>query len=454
MIANQSAETREVPDWTFSPHPAVEQAIRTVFAQHPPLYPVGLKRLRRFFKNLGDPHLKQPFTFHVAGTNGKGSTLAFLQAIFEAAGMTVHKYTSPHLVSFDERIVVGGKNITPELLLKLIDECAQAAIGEEISFFEFFTALSFLAFSRSPADAVLLETGLGGLYDATNVVEGGRLVTLLTSISHDHMHILGDTLPEIATQKAGIIKPLSPCVVAPQENDVADVFIKQARALKSPYYLYGKDWEIAIYADGFEYKSARHMFHLPNPRLLGHHQLYNAGLAIAALENSPYAAILEHPVLEQAMQRVTWPGRLQKITSGPLAGLLPTGWELWLDGAHNDAGAAVVAEQATFWDKKQPLHLITAMKRTKDVSGFYSHLLPHAASIQAVDSSWIDAPMLTAEDLCDQIRTMGYTDVKTAATLESAIRALTFQFSAPQRILVTGSLYLVGHALKQQQQTA
>ncbi len=454
MTGNQSAETMEVPDWTFSPHPAVEQAIRVVFAQHPPLYPVGLKRLRRFFKNLGDPHLKLPLTFHVAGTNGKGSTLAFLQAIFETAGMTVHKYTSPHLVSFDERFVVDGKNITTQLLLGLIDECSQAAIGEEISFFEFFTALAFLAFSRSPADAILLETGLGGLYDATNIVESGNLVTLLTSISYDHMHILGDTLPEIATQKAGIIKPQTPCVVAPQEEDVVAVFVKQARALEAPVFLYGKDWEIAIDAGGFEYKSARHAFHLPTPRLQGHHQLYNAGLAIAALENSPYTEILEQPVLEQAMQRVAWPGRLQKITSGPLAALLPAGWELWLDGAHNDAGAAVVAEQAILWSNEQPLHLITAMKRTKDVSGFYGHLLPHAASIQALDSSWIDAPMLTAEDLCDQIRAMDYTNVKTAATLESAIKSITFQFSAPQRILVTGSLYLVGHALKQQQQQA
>ncbi|MDE2336336.1 MAG: bifunctional folylpolyglutamate synthase/dihydrofolate synthase, partial [Alphaproteobacteria bacterium] len=322
MTGPHSAGTAGLPDWTFSPHPALEQAIRDVFARHPPLYPVGLARLRGFFKKLGNPHLRLPFTFHVAGTNGKGSTLAFLQAVLETAGLRVHKYTSPHLVSFDERIVVGGQNIAPESLLELIVEGERAATGEEISFFEFFTALAFLAFSRNPADAVLLETGLGGLYDATNVVES-NLVALLTGISYDHMQILGDTLPEIAAQKAGIIKPRMPCVIAPQEENVIGVFIRQAAALKSPTFVYGKDWTVTPRPDGFTYESARHTFRLPPPRLQGRHQLFNAGLALAALENSPHAALLEQNILEEAMNRVTWPGRLQKITTGKLAALLP-----------------------------------------------------------------------------------------------------------------------------------
>ncbi len=451
MTGTQSAESMESPDWTFSPHPAVEQAIRSVFAEHPPLYPENLKNLLHFLKTLGNPHLRLPFTFHVAGTNGKGSTLAFLQATFETAGLRAHKYTSPHLVSFDERIVLSGRNIAPDLLLSLIDECARAAAGEEISFFEFFTALAFLAFSRLPADVVLLETGLGGRLDATNVVEGENLIALLTSISHDHMHVLGETLPEIATQKAGIIKPLSPCVIAPQEEVVNGVFLKQAATVESPAFLYGRDWTIVPRADdSFEYKSAKHDFLLPNPALQGQHQLYNAGLAIAGIEKSPYAEMLRQPLLEKALQRVSWPGRLQQITSGALASLMSAGWELWLDGAHNDAGAEALARQAILWNDEKPLHLITAMKRTKDVSSFYGHLLPHAASVQTVDSSWIDAPMLTAEDLRARILSMNYDNVKTSSTLESAIRAIAFQFSAPQRILVTGSLYLVGHALKHQ----
>ena len=450
MSKGQSAERIELSDWTFSPHPDVEQAIRDVFINHPPLYPNGLGRQRHFLNKLGNPHQNLPFIFHVAGTNGKGSTLAFLQAVFESAGLTVHKYTSPHLVRFEERIVIAGKTIAPELLLELIAECSTAAKGEEVSFFEFFTALAFLAFSHHPATTVLLETGLGGLYDATNVVGGDHLVSLLTSISYDHTHILGNTLPEIAAHKAGIIKPQAPCVIAPQDDAVADVFLKQSKAVSAPIYIYGNNWQINSHPDGFEYKGAHHTFSLPWPHLQGRHQVYNAGLALAALENSPYNSLLKQKILEQAMQCVNWPGRLQKITSGPLAALLPAGWELWLDGAHNDSGAETLADQTKLWGKTLPLHLVTAMKKTKDVSGFYRHLLPHAASVQAVESFLIDAPMLSAEDLRDQIGAMGYERVKTAATLESALTALAFQFSTPQRILVTGSLYLVGSALKRQ----
>jgi len=454
MLKVQSAKNIELSDWTFSPQPAVEEAIRHIYTKYPPLYPAGLERQMPFLKKLGNPQQKLPFIFHVAGTNGKGSTLAFLQAIFETAGLSVHKYTSPHLVQFEERIVINGKTIAPELLLDLIGKCEEAAKGEKISFFEFFTALAFLAFAQQPATAVLLETGLGGLYDATNIVGGNQLVSLLTRISYDHMHILGNTLPEIAMNKAGIIKPHTPCVIAPQEDIVTGIFLKQAAAVEAPAYIYGNDWKITPYTGGFEYKSTHHKFRLPSPCLQGQHQLYNAGLALAALENSPFSSVLEQKILERAMQRVDWPGRLQKITTGPLAKLLPRDWELWLDGAHNDSGAEILADQAKLWARETsgalPLHLVTAMKQTKDVSGFYRHLLPHAATVQVIEANWADTPMQTAEDLSGQIRTMGYEQVKTAATLESAIKALAFQFSAPQRILVTGSLYLVGHALKGQ----
>lgn len=450
MLQAQSAKYTASSDWTFSPQPEVEDAIRGIFAKYPPLYPAGLERQTPFLNKLGNPHQKLPFVFHVAGTNGKGSTLAFLHAIFEAAGLAVHKYTSPHLVRFEERIIVGGKTIAPDTLLSLITECEEAAQGEQISFFEFFTGLAFLAFSRAPAAAVLLETGLGGLYDATNVIGGNNLVALLSRISYDHMHILGNTLPEIAANKAGIIKHKAPCVIAPQETVVNEAFLKQASVMESPVYAYGQNWRITPHPHGFEYKSEHHKFHLPLPRLLGTHQLYNAGLAIAALENSPFTSLLEQKMLERAMQSVDWPGRLQRIARGPLARLLPSGWELWLDGAHNDSGAEVIAEQAKLWGDTLPLHLITAMKKSKDVSGFYRPILPYIQSVHALTANWADTPMLTAEELTKQLRTMGYDQAKIAATLESAIKSLTFQFSAPQRILVTGSLYLVGHALKRQ----
>jgi dihydrofolate synthase/folylpolyglutamate synthase len=439
------------PGWTYSPVPDVENAVQEIRRKYPATYPEGVGRVHALLEKLGNPHRQLPFIFHVAGTNGKGSTLAFLQAVFEAGGLSVHKYTSPHLVRFEERIVLAGKMIGPELLLALIGECDRAAAGSPVSFFEFFTVLAFLASARQPAAAMLLETGLGGAYDATNVVGGDRLVSLLTCISYDHIHVLGSTLPEIALHKAGIIKPGRPCIIAPQTSPAAmEVFSRQAAAVAAPVHAYGRDWEVAFTADGFEYKSASNRFHLPLPRLVGRHQLDNAGTALAALEKSPYARLLQQKILERAMQNVSWPGRLQQVTEGPLAELLPQGWELWLDGAHNDSGAETLAGQAKAWGTALPLHLVTAMKRTKDVKGFYQLLLPHAATVQAVETGMIEAPMTAAAALSEQIRQTGYERVTVAADLEGALRSLVSQYQSPQRILITGSLYLVGHALKEQ----
>lgn len=449
MQLNSSNVMPSPPLWTYSPVPAVESAVQDIRRRYPATYPAGLERVHSFLEKLGHPQHRLPFVFHVAGTNGKGSTLAFLQAVFEAGGLSVHKFISPHLVRFEERIILNGRMIAPEVLLSLIHECDAAAGGEGVSFFEFFTGLAFVAYSRAPAAALLLETGLGGLYDATNVIGGDKIVSLLTTISYDHMHILGRTLPEIARNKAGIIKHGCPAVVAPQAAEVTEVFHRQADAVQAPLSLYGRDWEIIPAPGRFEYKSAGHSFTLPRPRLQGEHQLYNAGVAMAALEKSPYAFLLEQKILEQAMESVVWAGRLQHLTIGPLAAVLPPGWELWLDGAHNDSGAEILLQQLKHWQDGKPLHLVTAMKKTKDSAGFYRRLLAHVASIQAVDVSWIEAPMMSAEKLCDQIRGMGYTPVQPVKNLESALRALVFQFKTPQRILITGSLYLVGHALKE-----
>jgi dihydrofolate synthase/folylpolyglutamate synthase len=439
------------PGWTYSPVPDVESAVQEIRRKYPATYPEGIERVHALLEKLGNPHRQLPFIFHVAGTNGKGSTLAFLQAVFEAGGLAVHKYTSPHLVRFEERIVLAGKMIGPEPLLALIKECDRAAAGSPVSFFEFFTVLAFLASARQPAAAVLLETGLGGAYDATNVVGGDRLVSLLTCISYDHVHVLGSTLPEIARHKAGIIKPGRPCIIAPQTSpEVLEVFSRQAAAAAAPVYAHGRDWEIAFTADGFEYRGASGRFHLPLPQLVGRHQVDNAGTALAALEKSPYAGLLQQKILERAMQNVSWPGRLQRVAEGPLAELLPEGWELWLDGAHNDSGAEMLAAQAKDWGSPLPLHLVTAMKRTKDARGFYQHLLPYAATVQAVETGMIEAPMTEAEALKEHIRQMGYERVTVAGDLGSALRSLVSQYRSPQRILITGSLYLVGHALKEQ----
>lgn len=442
--------------WTFSPDPAVEAAVADVAAKYPPLMPAGLQRFEGYLKALGDPHLHLPPVFHAAGTNGKGSTLAFLQAALEAGGKSVHKFTSPHLVRFEERIVLNGKNIGGGLLLGLIAECNRAAAGYEVSFFEFFTALAFLAFSRTPADAVLLETGLGGLLDATNVVE--RSIAVLTRISLDHTHILGGTLPEIAAQKAGIIKRGCPAVTAPQPGaGVMEVFEKQAAAMDTALF---RDWRVSDPAGcglplspcgkgGFVYESAAFTFHLPLPALAGAHQVVNAGTAIAALSCSPFSGLLKQDVLAAAMRTVSWAGRMQRITRGPVADLLPPGWEIWLDGAHNDSGAEVLAAQAKEWGAASggPLFLVTAMKFNKGPDDFYGPLAPFVTAARVLDAD-IGAPMMAAPALCDYIRKAGIADVAAAGDLESAVSALTSQGGSAGRILIAGSLYLAGYVLR------
>lgn len=443
---NSAPQRNITRDWTYSPLPAVEQAINDIRRKYAPLRPAGLEFTRRMMARLGDPQLRLPPVFHVAGTNGKGSSLAFIQAIFEAGGLSVHKFISPHLVQFDERIVVAGKPIDSDLLLDLIDECDRATGGDIVSFFEFFTALAFLAFTRAKADATLLETGLGGIFDSTNVVE--KSVAMLTRISFDHMRLLGDTLPEIAVNKAGIIKKNCPVVIAPQHDaGVLDVFLGRAREMDAPASLGGRDWKVTPVADGFRYEGKIFNGVLPLPRLVGAHQLVNAGTAIAALEQSAFKHLLTQDTLEKAMQRVEWQGRMQQLKKGHLADLLPEGWELWVDGAHNDSGAEVLAAQAKAWGAEKPLHIITGFKRKKEPDTFYRVLAGVPRTIQAVDAA-IDAPMMSAAELCDYLSKTGFPSAKPAANLESAIKSLAFQFDTPQRIIITGSLYLVGHALK------
>jgi dihydrofolate synthase/folylpolyglutamate synthase len=433
-------------DWVFSPDPVVEALISGTRAKHAPLFPEDTRRIRAFLSCLGDPHLKLPPVFHVAGTNGKGSTLAFLQAIFEAAGLRVHKYTSPHLARFEERIVLGGKNIAEDTLSDLIRACDAASGEKPVSFFEFFTALAFLAFSQAPADVLLLETGLGGMHDATNVVPRPA-ASILTRISFDHMHILGGSLPEIARHKAGILRKGTPAAVAPQPGaGVMEVFRQKAAELGAPLF---QDWAARSAAEGrFAYNSENFAFDLPLPRLQGRHQIVNAGTAMAALEAAGFTRLLRQDILEDAMRRVSWPGRLQRLREGPLIGLLPPGCELWLDGAHNDSGAEALADQAVSgWNDGKPLDLVTAFKRKKDIASFYGRLQPHVGRVACVEPM-VEAPMLGAEELCGFLTTLGFAGAFPAETLETALRALSFPDGTPRRILITGSLYLVGRVLR------
>jgi len=438
------------PRWNYSADPALDAMIAHIRDTYPPHVPAGLDRFHSLLGALGDPQLLLPPVFHVAGTNGKGSTVAFLQAMLEAGGKRVHRFISPHLVRFSERIVLGGREIPDDLLKSLITEVDAAAKGHEISFFEFFTALAFLAFARHPADAVLLEVGLGGLLDATNVIDNPACA-VITRISYDHMRTLGDTLPAIAAQKAGIIKRGCPAAVAPQfDPAVLPVFdAVAAESGASCLQAGGRDWQVTPVQGGFRYRAGDVVFDLPLPALQGAHQILNAGAAITALRLSPFAALANVQTLSEALRRVRWAGRLERLQSGVLAALLPAGWELWVDGAHNDSGADTLREQIATWAAADglPLHLVTAFKARKTPDDFFRRLAGCFASAQAVAFD-IDAPMEPPAALAALLTAEGYDNVGVSESLPAALRALCFEYPAPARILVTGSLYLVGHALK------
>lgn len=436
-----------VPHWEFSPDARVDSAVSALYKKYPPILPDGTARVRDLLQRLGNPHLNLPPIYHVAGTNGKGSTLAFLQAIFESAGKSVHKYTSPHLVRFEERIVLNGQMIAPDVFLDLMRECEVAADLLHISFFEFFTALTMLAFSRYPADAVLVETGLGGKFDATNIFDHAA-ATILTRISYDHQRILGSSLDSIARHKAGILRSGVPAIIAEQvDASVMEAFADEITATGAPVFACNAAWQVGDVGDDFTYASQNFDLVLPKPSLAGDHQLQNAGCAIAALEFSGRADILTQDILERAMQSVTWQGRLQQITDGKIAALLPAGFELWLDGAHNDSGAEILIPAMKKWRSEMPLYVITAFKRGKDSPGFYKQVVYQADDFQVLGEQ-IGPHMLPATELCDMLRSLGAAKVNAAENLESALGALVFQFKPPARILVTGSLYLVGHVLK------
>ncbi len=440
-------QTSSRPRWIYSPDQEVEIALTAIQKKYPPLYSGGIERTTALLGKLGNPQLSLPPVFHVAGTNGKGSTLAFLQAIFEAGGLSAHKYTSPHLVRFEERFVINGQMIGKEVFLSLLEDCAHAAEGLEVSFFEITTVLMFLAAARIKADVLLLETGLGGALDATNVVPSTTAV--ITRISFDHMHILGNTLPEIAYNKAGIMRKGRPCIIARQPDPaVMKVFEDEAARSGAQLFCAGREWNTFLSEQGFRYERSSCKFDLPLPALKGPHQIDNAGAAIAALEKSQFSFLLKQDILAAAMERVSWPGRMQRLATGPAAGLLPAGWELWLDGAHNDSGAEILVAQAKAWGAEKPLHIVTAMKHDKDAAAFFRPLASHLCSTTVILEDIIGEPMMSSSALCEHLKRAGAPDVSTSETLESAVRNIALKYPSPQRILIAGSLYLAGHVLR------
>lgn len=414
---------------------------------------LSLDRTYRFLERLGNPHLKLPPVVHVAGTNGKGSTVATLYALLTAAGHSVHTYTSPHLVHVTERIRLAGEFITSEALIDVLTECIEINNDEPITFFEMFTCASFLALSRTSADWLILETGMGGRLDTTNVIPKPA-VTIITTVSYDHMKFLGDSLPQIAKEKAGIMKAGVPCVIGHQiaeaiQAGVMEVFQIQSQALSTstPLFREGAEWCAAPESGQMLFRYGDDSILLPKPALSGNHQYWNAGAALAAFRIiAPDHFTPE--ILSTGLNATSWPGRLQTLENHPYRALLPEGWHLIIDGGHNDSAGAILAEQMERWSEEDglPLHLVVAMVNRKDATAFLKPLLPHAASLTATEIE-NEATTYKKEEMAAIASDLGFKDVQLAASVPDALRALATANQAPARVLVTGSLFLMGNIL-------
>lgn len=424
--------------------PVLTAALDRIKALHPKVIDLSLERIERLLINLGSPHLKVPPVVHVAGTNGKGSVIAFMRAVLEASGYRVHVYTSPHLVSFTERIRLCGALIDPTLLADLIAHIEDINGDAPITFFEITTAAAYQAFAQIPADILLLETGLGGRLDATNVVPRPH-ATVLTPIAMDHMSYLGNSLAAIAAEKAAIMKHNVPCICAEQQADAAAVIEDAASTVGTEIALQNRDWTVEDDPFGtVRYTDAQTEWSVPRPALTGPHQIANLGVALATLARLPLA--IPSFGLRSGMRNVQWPARCQRLTTGPLCVSLPMGWDLWLDGGHNpsagDALAAWLADEPTL------TVAICGMMANKDVAGFLDPLASHLAALATVPIPGHDS-CASAEDLAHVAREAGIGDVTPAATVETALAALQPHLTTHRgRILICGSLYLAGEILK------
>lgn len=406
---------------------------------HPKVIDLTLGRVERLLAALGHPERAIPPAIHIAGTNGKGSTQAMIRAGLEAGGETVHAYTSPHLARFHERIRLAGELISEPALTAILDECVQANGPDEITFFEITTCAAFLAFARTPADWTLLEVGLGGRLDATNVVDHPRL-TIITPVSMDHESFLGDTLAKIAGEKAGIIKRGVPCIVGPQEPEGLDVIEAKAVALGAPLWVFGQHWNVWEERGRLVYQDENGLLDLPLPNLPGPHQVQNAGAAIAALRLLGRG----EAACEAAVTRAHWPARMQRLRQGPLVDLAPQ-VELWLDGGHNPAGGAAVAATLARMPRRET-HLICGMLNTKDVAGYMAPLAAQVTRLHAVSIPG-EKNTLPAEATRDAALKVGI-DAVTSGSVAEALAGIAA--AVPEaRVLICGSLYLAGSILRE-----
>ena len=414
---------------------------------HPKSIDLETGRIERLLAKLGNPHLSLPPTIHIAGTNGKGSTSAFLRAMAEAAGKKVHVYTSPHLVSFRERIRLAGTLVSDETLLEALRRCEKVNAGEPITFFEITTATAFLLFSEHPADLLVLEVGLGGRFDATNVIQN-PLASVITPIAHDHEGFFGTEITRIAWEKAGIMKKGIPAIWAQQEEEVRTVLEAEAAKVgATPISIGGQDWMSFEEHGSLIFQGESGLMDLPLPRLGGRHQLSNAGTAIATVKQ-----VLPDITDEQIAKGLTcvdWPARMQRLTTGTLCAQLPKESELWLDGGHNPhAGLAVASAFADLEEKApRPLHMIVGMLNTKDPAGYFAPFKGLAKDIITVPIDGNDAALDPVE--LAQIAQRAGIPASAAGSVEEALKRLTLMnLKIAPRILIGGSLYLAGNVLR------
>ncbi|MEM6311152.1 MAG: folylpolyglutamate synthase/dihydrofolate synthase family protein [Pseudomonadota bacterium] len=409
-----------------------------MMALHPKIIDLTLDRVWRLLDALGNPQNDLPPVIHIAGTNGKGSTLAMTRAGLEAAGKTAHAYTSPHLARFHERIRVAGELICEADLTDVLDECYDANDGAPITYFEITTVAGILAFSRIPADYTLLEVGLGGRLDATNVVEKPAL-TMITPVSFDHPQFLGDTVAEIAGEKAGILKPGVTCIVSAQSLDAEHVIEARAAKLGAPLLSQNQHWHVAEERGRTVYQDDTGLLDLPAPALMGAHQFQNAGAAITALRFLG----LGEDACEGAVTQVSWPARMQRLRNGPLIEAHPDA-EFWLDGGHNAACAATLAETVGRLATRET-HMICGLMNTKDVHGYLSPLVPYAKQLIGVSIPG-ETNTLPAADIVQAATATGMS-ATTAPSVKEAVAMIT-RDTPNARILICGSLYLAGSVLQ------
>lgn len=434
-----------MPDHATSADPAVQAQLDRLWSLSPGADVLGLDRITRLLARLGDPHLALPPVFHVAGTNGKGSTCAFLRAALDAAGHRVHVYTSPHLVRFNERIRIAGRLIDDAALASLLGEVLDAGGDVGASFFEVTTAAAFLAFARTPADACVIEVGLGGRLDATNVVR--PVATGIAALGLDHQAFLGETIEAIAAEKAGIAKPGVPLVTLAYATPIEEAIATAAHATGAPLLRARREWRHGVEgsAGTIAYRDAHGLLTLPAPRLAGRHQADNLALAVAMLRHQQ-AVPVPALALEAAPPAATWPARLQRLGRGPLTALLPPGTPAWLDGGHNpSAGAAIADALPLLRDAaehgERPLALVVGMLANKDAAGF---LAPFAAAVDTLVGVPVPGHDHHAPEAIAQVAgALGVRETLTASDVAAAFRLL----DRPASVLVAGSLYLAGEVL-------